>query len=68
MAGIHQINKIALAAEVIVQLVKVSTPVAVVASVSVVDDGRNPDGVEAHSLDIVEVVDDSSVASSAVVA
>lgn len=30
----------------------------------VIDDGGDPDGVEAHTLNVVEVVDDSSVGSS----
>lgn len=39
-----------------------------VSSVTVVNDGRNPDGIEAHSLDVVEVVFDPFESSPTVVA
>ena len=32
----------------------------------VVDDGTDPDGIESHSLDVVEIVDDSLKVSAAV--
>jgi hypothetical protein len=39
-----------------------------IATISVADDGRNPYGVKAHSLNIVEVVDNSTVSTSTIVA
>ena len=32
------------------------------------DDWRNPDGVEPHVLDVIQVVDDASVAASTILA
>ena len=59
--------EIVLRAEVGVQLLPVSSPIAVVAFVEVIHHGRNPDGVEAHTLNVVQVVHDTLVGASTVV-
>jgi len=54
--------------EVRVDAVPVASPVSVISTVDVVDGGRYPDGIEAHTLDIVQVVDHSLVVTTAVIA
>ena len=68
MARAYKINEILLAAEVVVQFLQISSPISMIPSVSVIDDWRNPDRVEAHSLNIVQVIDNTPVSASAVVA
>ena len=67
MAGIDQILEVFFGSEVVVAVVDLAGPVAMVPSGSIVDTGGDPDGIEPHTLDIVEIVDDTSIASSAVV-
>lgn len=67
VAGTHKAHEVLLCPEVVVEFVEVSAPVAVVAPVVVVDDGGDPDGIEAHLDDVVEVGGESLVASPAVV-
>jgi hypothetical protein len=66
VTGINQIDEIFFGAEVVVEFVNVSGPISVISSVAVVDDRGNPDGIEAHAVDIVQIVDDSSIASTAI--
>ena len=68
VAGVHKIDEIFFAAEVVVEFVKISAPIAVVASVAIVDNRGDPDGIEAHSSNVVQIVDDSSISSSTIVA
>jgi hypothetical protein len=68
VAGAHEIDKILFGSEVIIKFVEVSAPIAMIATVTIVDDGGDPYGIEAHTLDVIKVIDDSSVASAAVVA
>ena len=52
----------------VVQLIKVHLPVAMKRGreVDLLGDGRDPDGVEAHALDVVEMADGALIGSSAV--
>jgi hypothetical protein len=54
--------------EVLVDGVPVAGPVAVVSGVEVVNNGADPDGVESHTLDVVQVVLNTLEGSTAVVA
>lgn len=64
----NEVLEVLFRAEVIVQLVKVSTPVSMVTSIAIVNDWGNPDGIKAHTLNVVEVVDDTFVTTTTVVA
>jgi len=55
-------------AEVLLDLELVLRPVAVVTAGNVVDDGRDPDGIEAHACDVVQPVHDAFECAAAVVA
>ncbi len=68
VTGRNEIFEILLGSKVIVQLVKISTPVTMVTSIAIVDDWGDPDCIKAHTLNVVKVVDDTSVATAAVVA
>jgi len=68
VCGVNHIFEVLLGAEVLVNLLPVAGPVAVVAGLDVIDDGADPDGVEAHAGDVVEVVLNSFPGSAAVVA
>ncbi len=67
VAGADEVNEVLLRAEVIVEAVKVSPPITVVSPVAIVDDRGDPNRIEAHSLDIVQIVYYPSVPSSTVV-
>jgi len=67
MARIHQVLEIFLAAKVVIEFVKIPAPIAMVATISIINNGGNPDRIETHPLDIVQVVDNPSVTTSAVV-
>jgi len=56
VSSIDEVGKILLATEVGVDGVPVLGPVAVISLANVVDDGRNPDGIESHALDVVKIV------------
>lgn len=53
VAGTHEINEVLFTSEFIIEAVKISAPISMVSAVSVVDDWRNPDGIKAHSLDVI---------------
>jgi hypothetical protein len=68
VTGTDKVDEILFAAEVLVEFVEISTPIAVVSSVTIIDNRRDPYGIKAHSLNIVQIVDDSSISSSTIVA
>ena len=68
VASVDETLEVILRTESIVDLVPVTGPVSVVSLVEVVDDWSNPDGVEAHSLDVIEMVLETFPGSTAVVA
>ena len=67
VTGANKVDEILFRSKVAVQLVKVSTPISVISTVAVVDDGRDPNGVKTHALNVVEVVNDTFVTTSTVV-
>jgi len=67
VTGCDEVYEILGGTEIWIDLGEVLSPVAVVAFWGVEDDGGDPDGVEAHAGDVVEVVDDALEAASAVV-
>ena len=67
VAGADEVDEILLRAEVIVEPIKVPPPITVVSPIAIVDDWGDPNGIKAHSLDIVQVVYNPSVPSSTVV-
>jgi len=52
--------------EVGVDLLPVASPVSVITIVKIVDDRRDPDGIEAHTLNVVQVVDETLVVSATI--
>lgn len=67
MASIDKIYKIFLGAEVIIEFVQIPTPISMVSSISIIDDRRDPYSIEAHTLNIIKIVDDTSISSSTVI-
>ena len=68
VGSIYKSLEVFCSAKVLVNLFPVGGPVAVVAWLQVLDDWRDPNGVESHTLDVVKLVDHSLVVSTAVVA
>ena len=66
VAGFDKVLEIIRRSEVVVGLVPVSTPVAMISWLLVIDNWRDPDGIESHTLDIVKMVDHSLVGTSAI--
>lgn len=67
VTSLHKVGEILSRTEVVVELFPVSSPVSMVASVHVLDNWTDPNSIEAHSCDVVQVVLDSLVSSTAVV-
>jgi hypothetical protein len=67
MAGINEILEILLGSEVVIQLVQVPTPVAMIAAVPVINNRGYPNGIKAHTLNVVKIVDNTLVATTTVV-
>ena len=67
MASIDKIYKILLGAEVIIKFVQISAPISMVSSIPIINDRRDPYSIEAHTLNIVKIVDDTFISSSTVV-
>lgn len=67
MTGIDEILEILLRSEVVVQLVQVPTPVPMISTVSVINNWRYPDSIKPHTLNIVQIVDNTSVTTATVV-
>ena len=68
VGSVDEVLEVLLGSKVGVDLLPVSGPVAVVSSIKVVNDGGDPNGVEAHALNVVKVVLDSLPGASAIVA
>lgn len=62
-----EVLKIIIGTEVIVGLLPIGGPVSVITITVVVNDWGDPDGVEAHTLNVIEVVGDTVPGSSTVV-
>ena len=67
MALRDEINEILLCPKVGIELEKVPASVAMVVSIIVIHDRGNPDGIEPHALDIVQVSCQPQVAPPTVV-
>jgi hypothetical protein len=68
MARRHKFFEVLFTAEVLVELIDIPPPIPMVTTIVVINNRRDPDRIEAHTLDIVEVVDDAAVGAAAVVA
>ena len=55
-------------AEMLIDILPVGGPVAVVAWLFILNDGRDPNGVKAHASDIVKVLDHTLVVTATVIA
>ena len=66
VASIDEINEILLGAKIIVKLIKISAPIPMIASIPVLDNGTDPDRIEPHSLNVIQVVLQTNVPTSAV--
>ena len=66
VSGLYEILQVIRGAEVGVGFLPVCGPVSMVAAVDVVDNRRDPDGVETHALNVVQIVDHALVVTSAV--
>lgn len=53
MTGTDKVNEVLFSSKVVVQFVDISSPITMISSVAIVDDRGNPDGIEAHTLDVV---------------
>lgn len=53
VAGSDKTNKVLLRSEVLIEFINIPAPIAMVASIAVVDDRADPDSIEAHTLDVV---------------
>jgi len=66
VAGFNQVLEVIIRSEVGVSLLPVSGPVSVVPTVHIVNNWRDPNSIESHTLDVVKLVGDSAPGSSAV--
>jgi len=66
MGSTYQCFEVILGSEVMVHFFPVSGPVAVVSTVVVFNDGGDPNSVEAHSFDVVQLVCHSLPCAAAV--
>lgn len=67
MGSLNQVVEIVLRAEVFVDLLPVACPVAMVTRVQVVNDWRDPDSIETHTLNVIKIVGDSLESTTTVV-
>jgi len=67
MASVNQLDEFFRSTEVLVDLIEVAGPISVVATGSVGDDWRDPDSVESHTLNVVQIVQDALESTTAVV-
>jgi len=67
VSSFHEVLEIIVRAEVIVGLLPIGGPVSVISITVVVNNWRDPDGVETHTLDVIEVLGNTVPGSSAVV-
>lgn len=68
VGGFDEILEVLVGTKVRVSLGPVLCPVAVVASINVVNDRRDPNGIESKVLDIVKFVNSSLIVASTVIA
>ena len=66
VASVDQALEVIVCAEVLIDFLPVKSSIAVVISLGIVRDRRYPDSVEAHTLDVVQVVLDSFECAAAV--
>ena len=67
VGSFDEVLKIISRTEVIVSLLPIGSPVTVITITVVINDWGDPDGVEAHTLDVVKVVGDTVPGTTAVV-
>ena len=68
VGSLDELLEVVLRTEVGVEVLPVTGPVSVVATIGVVHNWGDPDGIESHSLDVVELLDHTLVVSTTVVA
>ena len=66
-AGANKVLEIVSRSKMVVELLPVASPVPMVTSIQVINNRRNPNGIEAHSRDVIKVVSNSLVSTSTVV-
>ena len=67
VAGTDKVNEVLFCSEVIIQFVDISSPIAMISSIAIVDDRRNPDGIKAHALYVVKMGSEALIPSSTVI-
>ena len=67
MASVNELDEFFRSTEVLVDLIEVAGPVSVISTRSVGDDWGDPDSVESHTLNVVQVVQDTLESSTTVV-
>jgi hypothetical protein len=67
VSSFDEVLKILIRTEMIVGLLPIGSPVTVISITVVVNDWGNPDGVETHTLDVIEVVGNTVPGTTAVV-
>lgn len=65
--GANKVLEIVCRSKMVVELLPVASPVPMVTSIQVINNRRNPNGIEAHSRDVIKVVSNSFVSTSTVV-
>ena len=63
----NKVLEIVSRSKMVVELFPVASPVPMVTSIQVINNRRNPNGIEAHSRDVIKVVSNSLVSTSTVV-
>ena len=66
MSSVDEVLKVILWSELTVDLLPVSGPVSMVSSIEVIDNRGDPDGIEAHTSDVVKVILNTLEVSSAI--
>jgi len=67
MASVDEFDEFFRSTKVLVDLIEVAGPVSVISTRGVGNDWRDPDSVESHTLNVVQVVQDTLESSTAVV-
>jgi hypothetical protein len=62
----NKIFKVLLSSEILVEGVKVLSPVSVIPVLSVFDDWRDPNSVKAHFLNVVKMINEIPICSATV--
>lgn len=66
VGGVDESLEVALRAEVRVYSLPIASPVSMVSAINVVDDWRDPNSVEAHALNVIEMGDHALVVTTTV--